>query len=228
LKPDLRSVPAKIVAGNEVLRQGLQQFLEFQDLSLEIYLNETINRSEPFIDEYGEVITTYNKVFRFILEQYKELEVHNYAIGQFDKDKLDLCSVARYLSHQTHVEDRGTILKRMSSALGYRCHPCTPYKRRQHGNTIVPSTDGISPDISPEESLVLCSTTNSSKGISSTASTANNTFEQQPKPVSIASIAPSPSSNTTLTGNSSLFEGYSINLLHFAVCFYNFGCIFLT
>jgi len=43
------------------------------------------------------------------------LEVHNYAIGQFDKDKLDLCSVARYLSHQTSVEDRGTILKRVSS-----------------------------------------------------------------------------------------------------------------
>ena len=59
LKPDLRSLPTNIFAGNQVLRQGLQKFLEFQDLSLEINLNETINRSEPYIDEYGQVITTF-------------------------------------------------------------------------------------------------------------------------------------------------------------------------
>lgn len=48
-------------------------------------------------------------------------------------------------------------MKRMGDALGYRCHPCTPYTPKQYGGTIVPSTDGIDPDgITPEESLILC------------------------------------------------------------------------
>ena len=50
-------------------------------------------------------------------------------------------------------------MKRMGDALGYRCHPCTPYKRKQHGVTYVPSIDGIDPEISPEESLTLCNST---------------------------------------------------------------------
>jgi len=47
-------------------------------------------------------------------------------------------------------------MKRMWDALGYRCHPCTPYTPKQYNETIVPSTDGINPEISPEESLILC------------------------------------------------------------------------
>jgi len=45
----------------------------------------------------------------------------------------------------------------MGDALGYRCHPCTPYKRREHGDTPVPNTENISPNgVSPEESLIVC------------------------------------------------------------------------
>ena len=116
-----------------------------------------IQLSEPFLDEYGQVIHLYRKVFTFIYEQYNETLLQNYAVEQFDKDKLDMCSVARYLSHQNSVSDRKTIMKRMGDALEYRCHPCTPCKRRQYGETKVPDTSNINPDgVSPEESLIMC------------------------------------------------------------------------
>jgi len=139
----------------------LQQYLEFKDLDLGTYLSHLIyKRTEPFKDEYGQVIRAYKKVFRFIWEQHNETLVQNYAIGQFDKDKLNLCSVARYLSHQPKVEQRGTIMKRMGDALEYMCHPCTPYTPKQYSETVVPSTDGINPaGVSPEESLILCKET---------------------------------------------------------------------
>ena len=151
-----------IVEANEVLRKGLKQFLGFKDSDLGTYLSYLIfKRTEPFVDEYGQVIRVYKKVFRFIWEQHNETLVQNYAIKQFDKDKLDLCSVARYLSHQPTVDNRETIMKRMSDALNYTCHPCTPYTPKQYDETIVPST--VYPEgISPEESLFLCK--NSSQG----------------------------------------------------------------
>ena len=68
-----------------------------------------------------------------------------------------MCSVARYLSHQHSVSDRKTLMKRMGDALEYRCHPCTPYKRKQYGETKVPDTSNINPDgVSPEESMKMC------------------------------------------------------------------------
>jgi len=83
--------------------------------------------------------------------------VQNYAVKRFSKDKLDLCSVARYLSHQPTVVQRATIMKRMGDALEYRCHPCTPYTPKEFDETIVPSTDDINPEgVSPEDSLILC------------------------------------------------------------------------
>ena len=147
-----------IVDANQVLRKGLNQFLGFKDADLGTYLSYLIyKRNEPFVDEYGQVIRVYKKVFRFIWKQYNETLVQNYTIGHFNKDKLDLCSVARYLSHQPTVEERETIMTRMSNALGYTCHPCTPYTPKQYDETIVPSTDGINlVGVSPEESLILC------------------------------------------------------------------------
>jgi len=123
------------------------------------YLNYLVNppKNIIFFDEYGEEIRSYKKVFRFIWGQYNETQVQNYAIRQYDKDKLDLCSVARYLSHQPAVEDRKTIMKRMGDALGYRCHPCTPYKRKEHSAPPAINTEDINPEgISPEESLIMC------------------------------------------------------------------------
>ena len=158
IEPDLRFQSSYIFSAHEVLRKGLQQFLGFKDTDLANYLSYLIfKRTEPFVDEYGQVIRNYKKVFRFIWEQHNETLVQNYAVGQFNKDKLDLCSVARYLSHQPAVEQRGTIMKRIREALGYKCHPCTPYTPKQYDETIVPSTDDIDPEgVSPEESLIFC------------------------------------------------------------------------
>jgi len=120
-------------------------------------LNEIIERDPIFKDEYDQEITSYYKVFEFIWYQYNETLCENYATKQFENDKLDLCSVARFLSHQKSVEGRESIMKRMGDALGYRCHPCTPYKRKQYDRNIAPNTDHINPEgVSLEESLVLC------------------------------------------------------------------------
>jgi len=135
--PDLKRKSVNIKKSNEILRKALQEYLDLDDADLGTYLHHMIQLSEPFLDEYGQVIHNYRKVFTFIHEQFNETLVQNYAIEQFDKDKLDMCSVARYLSHQNSVGDRKTIMKRMGDALEYRCHPCTPYKRRQYGETKV-------------------------------------------------------------------------------------------
>jgi len=157
LEQDMQRKSSLVVNADEVLRKGLQQYLQFKDADFGTYVNYLINkRKEPFMDEYGQIILNFQKVLRFIWEQYNETLVQNYAIDQFNKDKLNLCSVARFLSHQKTVDQRETIMKRMWEALGYRCHPCTPYTPKQWDKTIVPSTDGINPDISPEESLILC------------------------------------------------------------------------
>ncbi len=168
--PDLNRKSVNIQKSHEILRKALQEYLEFTDADLGTYLNHMIQGSEPFVDEYGQVIHVYRKVFTFIYEQYNETLMQNYAVKQFDKDKLDMCSVARYLSHQNSLSvsarylshqnslsDRKTLMKRMGDALEYRCHPCTPYKRKQYGETIVPDTSNINPDgVSPEESLIMC------------------------------------------------------------------------
>lgn len=158
IEPDKPKLSVNIAKADEIIRQGLQQYLEFAEEDLGTYLSYiVIQHLEPFVDEYGQVIRSYKKIFRFIWEQYNETLVQNYAVGQFDKDKLDLCSVARFLSHQEKVNNRRVIMKEMSDALNYTCHPCTPYKRKEHGETIVPSTGDINKKgITPEESLILC------------------------------------------------------------------------
>lgn len=157
LEADVILPSINIVKAHEVLRKGLYQFLNAEDADLGTYLNQITQRSESFVDEYGQVIVNYKKVFRFIWEQYNETVMQNYAVGQFDKDKLDLCSAARFLFHQPTVADRQTIIRRMSDALGYKCHPCTPYKRKQYDVTIVPKSDNSSYDeVTAEESLALC------------------------------------------------------------------------
>jgi len=158
LQQDLRLKSSSIVNADEVLRKGLEEYLQHKNSDLGTYLSYLINKRKlPFKDEYGQIIQNFKKVFRFIWEQYNETLVQNYAIDQFNKDKLDLCSVARFLSHQLTVNQRETIMKRMGDALGYKCHPCTPYTPKQWDETIIPSTDGTLPEgVSPEESLILC------------------------------------------------------------------------
>ena len=147
---------SQISKANEIVRKGLQQFLDLEDKNLGVYLNYILNKDPPFLDEYGQEITFYSKILEAIWQQYNETLCNNYAINQYDQDKLDLCSVARFLSHQPAVEDRITIMKRIGDALDYRCHPCTPYKWLIYGFNTLPSTDSISADISQEEILILC------------------------------------------------------------------------
>ena len=147
---------SQISKANEIVRKGLQQFLDLEDKNLGVYLSYILNKDPPFLDEYGQEITFYSKILEAIWQQYNETLCNNYAINKYDQDKLDLCSVARFLSHQPAVEGRITIMKRMGDALEYRCHPCTPYKRNLYGETTPPSTEGISQDISPEEIVILC------------------------------------------------------------------------
>ena len=50
-----------------LLRNGLQQFLEFKEADLEIYLKYiVVSDSLTFKDEYGVEIRSYYKVFQFI------------------------------------------------------------------------------------------------------------------------------------------------------------------
>ncbi len=157
LKEDLRVQTTNIIKAHEIIRKGLQQYLKLREVDLGAYLSYIIQNNLTFVDEYGQEIRSYYKIFRFIWEQYNETVCQNYAVNQFDKDKLDLCSVARFLSHQPVVEDRQTLMKRMGHALNYTCHPCTPYKRREYGEVLVPNTDDISSDgFSPRYSVILC------------------------------------------------------------------------
>ena len=165
-EPDLRRQSTNIANAHEVLRLTLQQYLDAKDSDLGVYLKSIRERPDPFQDEYGQVITSYKKVFLFISEQFDEFKTQNYAVNQYDKDKLHLCSVARYFSHQTSLKDRQTLMKRMSDALDYKCHPCTPYKQKQYGTLEdiglqVPITD-YPEGITPEDSIGLCNTTNQS------------------------------------------------------------------
>jgi len=159
IQEDTRVKTFNILTAHQILRNGLQQFLEFKEADLETYLKYiVVVKNTTFKDEYGQDIRSYRKMFKFIWVQYNETLCQNYAIKQYDEDKLELCSVARFLSHQTKVEDRGTIMKRMGDALGYKCHPCTPYKTKEHGGTVVPNTEDISPieGLSPEQIFLLC------------------------------------------------------------------------
>ena len=142
MKDDSNLQSSYIVEAHEVLRKVLKEFLGFKDATLGTYLSYLIyKRTGPFVDEYGRVIRAYKKVFRFIWEQHNETLVQNYTTRRFNKDKLDLCSVARYLSHQVRYAGRKTIIDRMGEALGQPCDPCTAYKRQQHAENVVPSKE---------------------------------------------------------------------------------------
>lgn len=138
---DFRRETELITNAHEVLRVALRQFLNMRDMNLAEYLKEVRSQNESFfVDELGETIKSYKKVFSFVLDQVEEVELGNYAVKQFAKDRHDLCSIARYLSHQVLYADRKTIIKRMGDALGQACDPCTPYKRLQHANEVAINT----------------------------------------------------------------------------------------
>ena len=50
------------------------------EADLEIYLKEIIEKPEPNVDEYGQEIPVYRKVFSFILEQRQEVKAQNCAV----------------------------------------------------------------------------------------------------------------------------------------------------
>ena len=95
--------------------------------------------NSTYYDENGKIISSYSDVWSSIWKQYNETLCENYATKQFENDKLDLCSVARYLSHQLQLKFRPTIiLETMGVVLKIkRCDLCLPYNRNQPGETII-------------------------------------------------------------------------------------------
>jgi len=118
----------------------------FTEIDLGTYFSHFIKTDPTFVDEYGPEIRSYHKIISLICLQHNEIVCKNYAITNYENDKLNLCSIARFLSHQPRVENRNNIMKKMGVALGYKCHPCTPYKRKENGEYIAPNTDEISTD----------------------------------------------------------------------------------
>jgi len=71
LQDDPRLKTSYILKAHKILRNGLQQFLGFVAKDLGFYLNHIITEKRPiFKDEYGQVIRSYNKVFKFVWVQY--------------------------------------------------------------------------------------------------------------------------------------------------------------
>ncbi len=176
LQDDLRLNSSYISNAHEIIRKGLQQFLQLKETDLETYLSHIIKSDTiTFEDEYGVVIHSYYKVFQFIWVQYNETLCQNYATKQYDLDKLDMCSVARFLSHQAAVKDRSTLMKRMGDALEYKCHPCTPYKRKEYGRTDAPNAEDINLEaLSPEDILNLCKTSTAPSATTTIRSTSTS------------------------------------------------------
>ncbi len=137
----------QIARAHEVLRVALKDYLGLVEANTTFYLDEMRSQSEPFRDEYGQVIPFYKKVLTFITEQINEMVIGNYAVGQFAKDRHDLCSIARYLSHQTRYSERQTIIQRMGEALGSECDPCIPYRRKQYSKRDTALTNRLCPNV---------------------------------------------------------------------------------
>lgn len=93
--------------------------------------------NETYYDEFGEEIISYKDVWGFIWKQYNETLCENYATKQFANDKLDLCSVARYLSLDEMQDENSktSIVERMEIALRSLCDSCLPYNRMEPGET---------------------------------------------------------------------------------------------
>ena len=107
-------------------------------MDLGFYLSIMTRNNKTYHDENGKIIISYNDVWSNIWKQYNETLCENYATKQFENDKLDLCSVARYISHQLQLEYRQTfIVERMGAALKMKkCDTCLPYNRNKPGDNI--------------------------------------------------------------------------------------------
>lgn len=134
LEPDFRLKTAQIIQAHEVLRIALRNYLDWKDTDLTYYLDAMRKKNESYLDEFGNEIRSYKTIFSLILKQVHEVENNNYAVSQFDGDKYDLCSISKYLSHQRTFSDRQNIMSKMGDALGTKCDPSMPYKRKIHGD----------------------------------------------------------------------------------------------
>ncbi len=140
LQVDLRIKSSFIYKAHEILRNGLVEFLRSKNhMDLGFYLRIMTQNNATYFDEHENIISSYSDVWRSIWKQYNETLCENYATKQFENDKLDLCSVARYLSHQLQLKyHHTTILERMRVALKInKCDTCLPYNRNDPGETIV-------------------------------------------------------------------------------------------
>jgi len=139
LQEDLRIKSSFIYKAHEILRNGLEELLELNHMDLGFYLSIMTSNKTTYYDEIENVISSYSDVWRSIWKQYNETLCENYATKQFVDDTLDLCSVARYLSHQLQLKYRQTyIFERMGVALKIKkCDTCLPYNRKDPGEIVV-------------------------------------------------------------------------------------------
>jgi len=140
LQEDLRIKSSFIYKAHEIIWNGLEELLESKNhADLGFYLNIMTQNNSTYYDENGKIINSYNDVWSSIWKQYNETLCENYATKQFENDTLDLCSVARYLSHQLQLKyHHTTILERMGVALKIKkCATCLPYNRNELGGTMI-------------------------------------------------------------------------------------------
>jgi len=154
-EPDFRLKTSQIIQAHEVLRIALRSYLDWKDANLTQYLNAMRKSNGSYLDEFGKEIKGYRTIFSLILKQVDEVENNNYAVSQFESDKYDLCSISKYLSHQRSFSDRQNIMTKMGDALGTKCDPSMPYKRKIHG---VDPTGSSEKQVIPEK---LCPTDSS-------------------------------------------------------------------
>jgi len=169
---DFRRSTGLVTDAHEVLRVALRDFLDWKDSNLTLYINKMRNQSEPFYDEFDQIIPYYRKVFRFISEQVDEVRLGNYAVKQFYKDRYDLCSIARYLSNQKRYPNRQEIVGLMGKALRQDCDPCIPYRRKEHEKRDVSDRpENQHPILRRRRSSIPCPKTSQRTAVSITTST---------------------------------------------------------
>ena len=105
-KENQRQWPSSILKARGILRKGLQQFLEVRKDDLETYLTHIIESDIQYFLKTNTIkrFVSTTKCFNSFWTQFNEKVCENYAIKEYDIDKLDQCNVAKFLTTQTAVK----------------------------------------------------------------------------------------------------------------------------
>jgi len=138
LQEGFRTRSSFIYKAHKIILNGLEVLFNLTHLSLGMHLSYMTQTTKPYYNENGLIISSYKDVWNIIWKQYNETLCENYATKQFENDKLDLCSVARYVFHQIKLKNlTSSIVEKMGVALMIkRCDICLPYNRNGFSETI--------------------------------------------------------------------------------------------